>query len=75
MVRAKFVCDSVIGNVVGGSTVSLHAVYGHEGENASFTKHTPAGNLQLVIEDNTPAVEFFKQGQTYYLDITEAPAQ
>ena len=54
--------------------VQLGAVYGREGENAAFTKYTPAGALWMNIEDGAPALEFFEPGANYYVTFTKAPA-
>ena len=67
-VKAKFTCNSVISNPWGTSKVAtFHAVYDSKGENADFSKATPAGSLSLVIDNETPAVEYFEQGKNYYL--------
>jgi hypothetical protein len=73
-VRAKFTCSSVIDTPysTGSKTVHLHAVYGTEGENATFSKYTPSGNLSMQIDKDTPAVEFFVQGKSYYLNFETA---
>lgn len=73
-VRAKFTCSSVIENGY-NKTANFYAVYDSKGENASFSKATPSGQLGLAIDKETPAADFFEQGKNYYLDITEAPAQ
>lgn len=72
-VRAKFVCGAVTETTYGQKSVSMYAVYSNEGENASFSKATPSGQLTLNVEADTPASEYFKPGQSYYLDISEAP--
>jgi len=72
-VRAKFQCNAVIPNSWGkGVTAHFCAVYGTEGENADYSKATPCGNLNMVIDESTPASTFFVQGKQYYLDIIEA---
>ena len=53
--------------------VRLGAVCGKEGDNASFTKYTPAGECWMNIEDGAPAVDFFEAGQEYYVTFTKAP--
>ena len=78
-VKAKFVCNSVIdtdyGFGHGSRTVKFNAVYDQNGENASFSKATPSGDLNMIIDKETPAYDHFKPGQSYYLTIEEAPAQ
>lgn len=66
MVKAKFTCSALVdlGYVV---TASFHAVYGTEGENADYAKATPCGNLNITIDKETKASEYFKQGESYYL--------
>jgi hypothetical protein len=72
-VRAKFVCGSVIEASWGGAKViHMNAVYSEEGENKDFTDTTPAGNLDLVINNDAPASEYFEQGKEYYIDISAA---
>jgi hypothetical protein len=41
-------------------------------EDNSFASATPAGKLELTV-DNKAVHGFFKPGKTYYVDITEAP--
>ena len=71
MVRAKFTCDSIIPQGNGDKSVQFHAVYSHDGENASFSTSTPSGQLSMWINASTPAVDYFQQGKDYYLDFTE----
>ena len=65
-VKAKFKCYSIVdlGYVI---SANFGAVYGTEGENADYAKATPAGNLDINIDKETKASEFFKQGEDYYL--------
>lgn len=53
--------------------VTLGAVCGKDGENASFTKFTPSGACWMNIESMAPAAQFFKPGKKYYVTFTEAP--
>lgn len=71
-VKAKFTCSDVQENP-NSKTANLHAVYSTEGENADFAKATPAGNLSITIDNETPASGFFEQGKDYYLTFEEAP--
>lgn len=66
IVKAKFQCNGVIPQS-SGVTVNFHAVYGEGKENKEWAKSTPSGSLQMVINPELPAAEFFKQGQEYYL--------
>lgn len=54
--------------------VRLGAICGKEGENAAFTKATPAGECWMNINDGMPALDYFKPGKNYYVTFTEAPA-
>uniref|UniRef100_A0A6H1ZPB2 Uncharacterized protein n=1 Tax=viral metagenome TaxID=1070528 RepID=A0A6H1ZPB2_9ZZZZ len=70
-VRAKFKCDSVSPEFDGGSKIiKFSAVTEGSEENKSFWKYTPAGSLEMQI-DNPPASSFFKLGKEYYLDFIE----
>ena len=74
-VRAKFICGSVIDASCGSAkVVHMNAVYSDKGENKDFTDSTPSGNLDLVINNDAPASEYFEQGKEYYIDITAATA-
>lgn len=66
-VRAKFVCYSVT-DFGKQKSVKLAAIYGKEGENADFTKATPFGEITMSIDNDTPASDFFKPMENYYLD-------
>lgn len=52
--------------------VNFSAVYDDGGnENASFSKYTPSGNLSMVISYETPACDFFVQGEEVYLTFSK----
>lgn len=70
-VRAKFFCHAVFKND-DNQTAHLMAVYGNKGENADFTRSTPAGSLSITIDKDVPAAGFFEQGKSYYLDFSQA---
>lgn len=77
MVRAKFSCESVTKMSYGQEVVKLRAVTARQGEvlnpeNASFSKATPSGVLEMTI-DNPAAQGFFTPGRSYYLDFSEEP--
>jgi hypothetical protein len=75
-VRAKFRCNSIVpGFSEGQKKITLNAVYGNEGENADYSKYTPSGNLDILIDGSTKAVDFFEQGKDYYLDFSVACAE
>lgn len=73
-IRAKFKCNSVTDNGY-RKNASLTAVYGKEGENADFAKATPSGTLQINIDKETPASEFFVPQEDYYLVFEKAEKQ
>ncbi len=77
-IRAKFICNSKIpcGAV---TTVYLHPVYASSDgtrseENKAFSDATPAGQIQITIRNDKPALECFVQGRAYYVDFNEVPA-
>lgn len=71
-IRAKFRCNSVTDNGYGKSA-NLTAIYGDKGENADFAKATPSGTLNINIDKDTPASDFFEPLKDYYLVFEEAP--
>lgn len=75
-VRAKFTCNSVE-DFGPSKKVTLSPVYegalGPNEENKRFTKATPSGQLWMTIDNPAAAVQF-KPGRSYYLDVSEAPA-
>lgn len=67
-VKAKFRCSSITpGFGEGQKYVRFHAVYGNEGENADFSKATPSGSLDMLINPSTTAINMFEIGKDYYL--------
>lgn len=70
-IKAKFMCNSVTDNGYNKSA-SLSAVYGKEGENSDYSKATPSGSLQISIDNETPASNFFEPRKQYYLTFEEA---
>lgn len=65
-IKAKFHCNSITDNGFNKSA-NLTAVYGKEGENADFANATPCGTLQMTIDKDTKAAEFFEPQKDYYL--------
>jgi hypothetical protein len=49
-------------------------VYDKEGENADFAKATPSGMVEMRIDKDVAASEFFEPTKRYYLTFEEAPA-
>lgn len=75
-VRAKFQCQGVTpldakAYGEGTATVTLRPVYGDGTDNASWSKATPAGQLDMTIT-NPAAVAAFVVGKSYFLDFTPA---
>lgn len=70
-VRAKFRCNSVT-DYGGQKSINMTAIGGREGENAHFAKATPSGTLQMNIDADVPASDYFKPGKDYYLEFSEA---
>lgn len=71
--RAKFRCSSVNDFGNGSKEVNLSVVYDPKGngENASFTKATPSGDMKMRIDNPEAAVQFVP-GKSYYVDFSEA---
>ena len=80
MIRAKMICNTVMPAAYsGGQVVCLSPIYGNKdgtlsAENKAFTEATPSGMVQLHISVTAPAFNTFKQGCSYYVDFSEAPA-
>ena len=70
-IKAKFRCNSVTDNGY-NKQAKLYAVYGTEGENADYSKATPSGQLEISIDKETKAAEFFQPQKDYYLTFEEA---
>lgn len=73
-IRAKFVVESVTHRGNDSGCVELSAVTGGSEENESFWKYTPAGKINMHI-DNVVALKAFVPGNTYYVDFTPAPTE
>lgn len=67
-IRAKFYCASV---KMDGENEQIHMHPVYDDANKAWSKWTPAGNLQLTI-NNQSAQGQLVAGKTYFLDITEA---
>lgn len=73
-VRAKFKCDRAERDLSGDDpyvSVYFNAVIDDGPENASWSKWTPSGKLQMTIS-NPGLIDHFEAGKEYYLDIKEA---
>lgn len=71
--RAKFQCLSVTDHGW-NKTVKLQVVYSRvEGtENKDFTKATPSGTIEMVIDNPAASVQFKPQSY-YYVDFEMCP--
>lgn len=72
-VKAKFRCNSVT-DFGGYKRAKLSAVYSQAGENADYAKATPNGDLEIGIDQSTPAINYFQPGKEYYLVFDDAPS-
>lgn len=70
-IKAKFRCNSVTDNGY-NKQAKLSAVSGSEGENADYAKATPFGQLEISVDKETPASEFFEPQKEYYLTFEAA---
>lgn len=68
--RAKFKVWQAVKSD-GRTNIQSSAIYGHEGENAEYSKYTPSGNLSIIIDDSTPAANHLQAGDEFYLDFTK----
>lgn len=68
-VRAKMTVESLSGNAIKMRAINdPNAQPGSE--NASFTKATPNGTVEMTI-DNPDALNYFKAGDEVYVDFTK----
>lgn len=78
MVRAKMRCSSIEVTDFGAPEKSTKVRFlceydpNKSPEDIGFTKATPSGNAEYVI-DNPAALEQFKVGAYYYVDFTPVP--
>lgn len=77
-VRAKFRVQTVTDHFVASpdevsKTVILNAVTRDDDAAEDFWKYTPAGNINITIQNPT-AAEPFVPGKSFYVDFTEAEA-
>lgn len=70
--RAKFQVSNVTKTASGDEIVAMVAVVGGSDENKQWSKYTPAGSLSMTIS-NPEAQGKLVPGQSYYLDIMDAP--
>ena len=56
----------------GQKQAKMSAVYSQTGENADFAKATPCGNLDINIDAELPASNYFIPGKEYYLTFEAA---
>jgi len=70
-VRAKMRCSKVKEVHSELFELQLVAVADSSGENASWSKYTPSGEINLNVT-NVDAVKQFEVGKSYYIDFTPA---
>lgn len=70
-VKTKFVCESVsdYGNL---KAATLRAVTNGSEENKSFSKFTPGDQVQVTVDSETAAADFFKPKKEYLLTFEES---
>ena len=73
--RAKMTCRSVE-DFGWSKKVTLAVVYAPDanGEDANFTKATPSGEFWMTIDNPAASVQF-EPGKSYYIDVSEVPAE
>jgi len=71
-VRAKFWVDSVAANTeYDYKTLKMSACTTDGGDGKDFTKYTPWGNIEMGIDSDAPAAEFFEEGELYYIEFVK----
>ena len=72
-VRAKFKCESIVGNDQNANLkdIKLVAVIDGSAENKAFFKWTPSGQISVSCV-NPEANKQFEIGKEYYVDFTPA---
>lgn len=70
-IKAKFICQSVT-DFGTQKQVQLFAVTSGSEENKSFSKFTPGGTLNITVDNETKASDFFQPKKEYYLTFDEA---
>ena len=71
-VRAKFRCHFIQkSDDDSHRTIHMNPVTSDSPENKTWSKHTPGGQLQMVVS-NPSAFDQFEQGKEYYIDIQPA---
>ena len=71
-VKAKFRCNSIT-DFGFSKSVKFSAIYGKEGENADFSKATPSGQIEMMIDNETKAADLFQPQKDYYLTFEAVP--
>lgn len=77
--RCKFHCQEITQTEWGATRVKLTAAYPndadgfkHSAEDHAFFSATPAGTIELTI-NNPFGAELFQPGKDFYVDFVEAP--
>lgn len=70
-VIAKFKCTSIEDKEGDQKLMTASAVMDGSEENKSFSRWTPAGNLEMWISNETDAMKFFVEGEEFYLNFSK----
>ena len=65
-VRAMFRCNSIEDF---GDSVKAKFMASHGEGSEDFTPYTPSGSLEIQINKNTTAADFFKPQKDYFIDL------
>jgi hypothetical protein len=52
--------------------IEMQPVMSGSEENKSFSKYTPAGQISIVVSDDTDASDYFEEGKEYFVKFTKA---
>lgn len=66
-VEARFVCCEKTEAEHTEGTLKFRAVTDADGDWEQFTKHTPSGSIEVGVDSDAPAFDFFDVGETYAL--------
>ncbi|MFB6371612.1 MAG: hypothetical protein ABEN55_00520 [Bradymonadaceae bacterium] len=68
---AAFKCKEVVNKEYGGQTVRFRAVRTEDGDDwEAFADATPSGSLEIGIDEDAGAYDYFEPGEIYYATFT-----
>ena len=70
-VEAKFKCSSVEHFEIGKKVKAQPVISGSE-ENKSFAKYTPSVTIEMYIDNETAAADFFQPGVEFYVTFSSS---